>query len=201
MRGFLAIFEREIVERRLLAVAALALGLIPPMVPLLPGMPSASPAELRSGVALSLALVLSFVFALLLGGSVIVRDLVEHRLGFYFARPLTGGAIWAGKLAAAAVLAAGAGLLVLLPPPLLGGVPDPSGSWGATWVALSRPEIAAVWLGALLLIVAVSHAAGVIFRSRSPWLLVDLAALGVTAAIVWTCLKVLARDGAGIAGW
>ncbi len=201
MRGFLAVFEREIVERRLFAVAALALGLIPPMVPLLPGMPAASPAELRSGVALGLALVLTFVFALLLGGSVIVRDLAERRLGFYFARPLAGGAIWAGKLAAAVALAAGAGLLVLLPTSLLGGVPDPSGSWGTTWVALSRPEIAAVWLGALLLIVAISHAAGVIFRSRSPWLLVDLAALGVTAAIVWTCLKVLARDGAGIAGW
>ncbi|HYX24354.1 MAG TPA: hypothetical protein VFC23_09405 [Thermoanaerobaculia bacterium] len=201
MRGFLAVFEREIVERRLLAVAALALGLVPPMVPLLPGMPATSPAELRSGVALGLALVLSFVFALLLGGSVIVRDLAERRLGFYFARPLAGGAIWAGKLAAAAALAAGAGLLVLLPTSLLGGIPDPSGSWGVTWVALSRPEIAAVWLGALLLIVAVSHAAGVIFRSRSPWLLIDLAALGVTAAIVWTCLKVLARDGAGIAGW
>ncbi|HEX3556789.1 MAG TPA: hypothetical protein VIA62_26500 [Thermoanaerobaculia bacterium] len=201
MRGFLAVFEREIVERRLLAVAALALGLIPPLVPLLPGMPAVAPAELRNGVALSLALVLSFVFALLLGGSVVVRDIAERRLGFYFARPLPGGAIWAGKLAAAAALAAGAGLLVLLPTSLLGGIPDPSGSWGTTWVAFSRPEIAAVWLGALLLAVAVSHAAGVILRSRSPWLLVDLVALGATATVVWTCLKVLARDGAGIAGW
>ena len=185
----------------MLAAAALALGLVPLVMPLLPGMPAAPPAETRNGVALSLALILSFVLALLLGGSVIARDLAERRLGFYFARPLPGGAIWAGKLAAAAALAAGAGLLVLLPTSLVGGVPDPSGSWGTGWMALSRPEIAAAWLGALVLVVAISHAAGVIFRSRSPWLLLDLAALGVTAATVWTCLKVLARDGANIAGW
>jgi hypothetical protein len=201
LRGFAAVFEREIVERRLLPLAALVLGLVPLAAPLLPGMPSSPPALVRSGVALGLALIVSIVLAVLLGGSVIARDLGERRLGFYFARPLSGGAIWAGKLAAAAVLAAGAGALVLLPVSLLGDVPDPSGYWGSFMTggaSLGRPGLAAVWLGVILLAVFLSNAAGVILRSRSPWLLLDVAALGMTAAVTWTCLKILTRDGAGL---
>ena len=87
---------------------------------------------MRSGVALGLALIVSLVLAMALGGSVIARDLGERRLGFYFARPISGGAIWAGKLAAAAVLAVGAGVLVLLPASLFSGLPDPTGYWGST---------------------------------------------------------------------
>ncbi|HEX4965974.1 MAG TPA: hypothetical protein VF173_34510 [Thermoanaerobaculia bacterium] len=202
MRGFLAVFEREIVERRLLFVVALVLGLVPLAMPLFPGLPAASPTELRNGTAMSLALVLSFVLAVLLGGTVIARDLVERRFGFYFSRPLPGAAIWGGKLAAAAVLAAGAGILVLLPTSLLGSVPDPSGAWGATFgVVLSRSELFAAWLGVLGLVLAASHAASVILRSRSPWLLLDVMALGVTATIAWACFGALARHGAGVVAW
>jgi hypothetical protein len=204
MRGFVAVFEREIVERRLLPLAALALGLVPLAAPLLPGLPAASPAEVRSGVALGLALIVSFVLALFLGGSVIARDLGERRLGFYFARPISGGAIWAGKLAAAAVLAAGAGALVLLPVLLIGDAPDPSGYWGSVMTGgalLGMPGLATAWLGVILMVVVAANAAGVILRSRSPWLLLDLAALSVTMAIVWTCLEILTRAGAGLTTW
>ncbi len=48
MRGFVAVFEREIVERRLLPLAALVLGLVPLAAPLLPGLPSSSPAVIRA---------------------------------------------------------------------------------------------------------------------------------------------------------
>lgn len=204
MRGFVAVFEREIVERRLLPLAALALGLVPLAAPLLPGLPAASPVEVRSGVALGLALIVSLVLAVLLGGSVIARDLGERRLGFYFARPLSGGAIWAGKLAAAVALSAGSALLVIVPASLLGGVPDPSGFWGSmltSGMTLGMTGLVMIWLGALVLVVLVSHAGGVILRSRSPWLLLDLAALGVVATVAWTCLDALARDGAGITAW
>jgi hypothetical protein len=201
MRGFVAVFEREIVERRLLPLSALVLGLVPLAAPLLPGMPPSPPALVRSSVALGLALIVSIVLAVLLGGSIVARDLGERRLGFYFARPLSGGAIWSGKMAAAAVLAAGAGALVLLPVSLIGDVPDPSGYWGSFLTGgalLGRPGLAAVWLGVILLAVLASHTAGVIFRSRSPWLLLDLAALSVTMAIISLCLEILTRDGAGL---
>jgi hypothetical protein len=204
MRGFVAVFEREIVERRLLPLAALVLGLVPLAAPLLPGLPYSPPAVIRSGVALGLALIVSFVLALFLGGSVIARDLGERRLGFYFARPISGGAIWAGKLAAAAVLATGAGALVLLPALLIGDVPDPSGYWGSAMTGgplLGTPGLAVAWLGFIVLVIVGAHAAGVILRSRSPWLLLDLAALSVTVAIVWTCLEILTRAGAGLMSW
>src|SRR6478672_9959596 len=80
MRGFVAVFEREIVERRLLPLAALALGIVALAAPLLPGMPAAAPSEVRSGVALGLALIVRLVVAMALGGSVIARDLGERRL-------------------------------------------------------------------------------------------------------------------------
>jgi hypothetical protein len=199
MRGFLAVFEREIVERRLLLVAALVLGLVPLLAPLLPGMPPARPAELRSGTALGIALVLTLALALLLGGSVIVRDLAERRLGFYFARPLSGTAIWAGKLAAAAALTVGAGLLVLLPATLVGGPPDPSGYWGtSSGVFQSGFSLAVIWFGVLLLTLTAAHAVSVMVRSRSPWLLLDLAALGVTSSVAGICLLILVRKGAGL---
>lgn len=202
MRGFLAVFEREIVERRLLLVAALVLGLVPLLAPLLPGMPSARPSELRDGTALGLALVLSFALALLLGGSVIARDLAERRLGFYFARPLSGAALWAGKLAAAAALTVGAGLLVLLPTTLLNGFPDASGYWGtSSGVFRSGFDLAVIWLGILLLTISAAHAMSVMLRSRSPWLLLDLVALGVTVPVAGTCLLTLARNGAGVQIW
>ncbi len=133
----------------------------------------------------------------------IARDLGERRLGFYFARPISGGAIWAGKMAAAAVLAAGAGALVLLPVLLTGNAPDPSGYWGSVMTGgpLSMPWLALGWLGVILLALAAANAAGVILRSRSPWLLLDLAALSVTAATTWTCLEILTRAGAGLTTW
>ena len=129
----------------------------------------------------------------------IARDLAERRLGFYFARPLSGSAIWAGKLAAAAALTVGAGLLVLLPATLVGGPPDPSGYWGtSTGVFRSGFDLAVIWFGILLLTLSAAHAVSVMVRSRSPWLLLDLAALGVTSSVAGICLLILIRKGAGL---
>src|SRR6188768_3876078 len=103
MRGFLAVFEREILERRVLPVAALGFGLMAAVLPLVPGfrMGGFSPAEVRGSIALGLCLLLSTLTALFLGGSVLTSDLLERRMGFYFSRPLSGWALWSGKAAAA----------------------------------------------------------------------------------------------------
>ncbi|HWM94755.1 MAG TPA: hypothetical protein VN493_28640 [Thermoanaerobaculia bacterium] len=194
MKSFVTVLRRELSERWLIAVAAALLGLVPLAVPFLPLGSSRAP-DARSGTAVALALIVSYVLALVLGSSVLARDLAERRLGFYFSRPLPGWAIWAGKMAAAALLAFGSGLLVLLPSVLLGDRPDPSGywaNWGGNWgqwrqgFAWNDPDPGMLlWAGSVLALLLAANAAGVMVRSRSPWLLLDLLAVTVVAFLVW----------------
>jgi hypothetical protein len=182
-------------ERRLVAAAAVLLGLVPLAAPLLP-LGYRGP-DLRAGTALALALILSYLLAAVLGGSVIARDLGERRLGFYFSRPLSGWAIWGGKLLAALLLALGSGLLVLLPSVLLGDRLDPGGSWGQGLAWGSSLVLNAVlWAGSVAALLLLANAAAVMVRSRSPWLLLDLAAALVLGALVWVLVVELLLAGA-----
>lgn len=185
LTGLGAVLRRELAERWLLALAAAFLGLVPVVVPFLPLGFSQAP-DARAGTAIALALIVSYVLALVLGSTVVARDLAERRLGFYFSRPLAGWAIWAGKLAGAALLAFGSGVLVLVPSLLLGDRPDPSGYWGQ---GLSRGMdsglASALWLLTVLALLLAANAVGVMARSRSPWLLLDLLAGTVLAVLGW----------------
>ena len=174
MRSFAAVLRRELAERWLLALAAALLGLVPLAVPFLPLGISRAP-DARAGTAIGLAVIVSYVLALVLGSSVLARDLFERRLGFYFSRPLPGWAIWAGKLAGAALLALGSGILVLLPSLLAGDRPEPSGTWGLGQGVDSGPAFA-LWALTVLALLLAANAVGTMVRSRSPWLLLDLLA-------------------------
>lgn len=184
MRGFLAVLRREVAERWLIAVAALLLGLVPLLAPLLPLGSHRQGPDVRGGTALALALIVSYLLALVLGSTVLARDLAERRLAFYFSRPLPGWAIWAGKLGGAALLSLGAGLLVLLPSLLLGDRPDPGGLLdpGLSW---SLGLNLAIWTASVLVLLLLANALGVMIRSRSPWLLLDLAAAAATVVLAW----------------
>jgi hypothetical protein len=199
MKGMLAVLGRELTEWRLLFLVALVAGLIPLAVPWLPHPGGLEPAEMRDGTALGLSLIASAVLALVLGASVLARDLSERRLGFYFARPLSGAAIWAGKMLGAAILAVGTGVLVLLPTLLVGGNIAPAGRFGVSETAIDNlAACLQLVLGALLLLVT-AHAVSVMVRSRSPWLALDLAALAVVAAVLWSCRRVLRSETAYLA--
>jgi hypothetical protein len=179
----------------MLALLALGLGFLPLVLPWLPGVGREHPVEVRSALALALALGLGAATAILLGGSVISRDLAERRLGFYFARPLAGWEIWAGKLGAAVALTLGSALLVLLPTALLSGVPRPQ--------SLGVPVAVTPWLflglGILLVeLILLSHAGGVILRARSPWVALDVAAAAVFAILGWDACRRLLFAGAFI---
>jgi hypothetical protein len=186
MRGFLAVFEREVAERRLLAAAALILGLVPLAAPWLPGLGERGGPGVRNATALALALCFSFGLALILGSSVVARELADRRLSFYFSRPIGGWAIGAGKLAAAFALALGVAVLILLPAALVErrfDIPE----WVSPGGMLAGTKGSALlWLAGLLLLVLLSHAAGVALRSRSPWLVLDFAGLGLVAWLAWT---------------
>jgi len=177
MRGFVAVFEREIAERRLLFWTGLS-GLAPFLLPyVLPGS-HLEAADLRAAAALVLSGVVGAVLALGLGASVVARDLAERRLGFYFARPLSAWAIWAGKLGAALALCLGTGLLVLLPALLF----EPA----------VRGELAhGGWLqllygvGGIAVLVLAADVVSLLVRSRSPWLGVDVVAAFVVGLLGW----------------
>jgi hypothetical protein len=197
MRTFAIVLRRELAERWLLALAAALLGLIPLAVPFLPlGISQA--ADARSGTAIALAVIVSYVLALVLGSTVLARDLSERRLGFYFSRPLPGWAIWAGKLAGAALLAFGSGILVLLPALLLGDRPDPSGYWGpAGDSALSFT----LWAMTVLALLLIANAFSSMVRSRSPWLLLDLLAGTLLVGLVGVVTgRLLAAEAFGALG-
>ncbi|HEY2290280.1 MAG TPA: hypothetical protein VGM86_06200 [Thermoanaerobaculia bacterium] len=198
MRGFAAILRREVFERRLLGLLALALGLIAAVLPLVPGIrpDGISVADLQGGMALGLALLLTVLLAFFLGSSMIAGDLAERRLGFYFSRPLPGWAIWAGKLAAALGLILGGGILVLVPAALLGGNLNLDGIWGVgNVISVSGASLVVTWVAFLLLVLMATHAVSIIVRARSPWALLDLAALAVVAGLVWGTLRRLKLEG------
>ncbi len=185
MRAFLAVLWREMAERWLIAVAAAVLSLVPLAAPLLE-VPGYRGPDLRGGVALGLSLIVSLLLALMLGSSILARDLGERRLGFYFSRPLPGLAIWGGKLAAAFLLALGSGLLVGLPAVLLGDGVDLSGYWGTSFsLRLGLAANLGLWAAALALLVLLANAVSTMIRTRSPWLLLDLAAATLLAAFLW----------------
>ena len=197
MRGFFAVFAREVAERRLLLAASLLLGLVPLAAPWLPGLGQLGDPELRSATALALALCFSSGLALILGTTIIARDLAEGRLGFYFSRPLRGWAIWAGKLAAAAVLALGAGVLILLPAAMVERRLDLGGGWWDAHSALAGAATSIpLWIAWVLLLMLWGHAAGVVARSRSPWLLLDFVGLGLVVWLAWVALRRLDFAGA-----
>jgi hypothetical protein len=198
MRGLTAVLRHEIAERRLLLLASPMLGLLPLAAPLFSaGSGSAGAAagsELRDAEALFLALALSGLSALLLGASVLGADLASRRLAFFFSRPLSGVAVWAGKLGAAAICAWSAGLLALLPVLLI----DTAG--GGAGKLLRNPvlpaPLLALWFGALPLAVLTAHFGGVVLRTRSAWLVLDLAGAVTVSAIILETIRRLQYWGA-----
>ena len=121
MRGALLVATREIVERRSVLLAALVAGLLPFAAPLIPGIRSGEGAEARDAAALMIALAFGGGLSFLLGGTIVGRDLSERRLGFDFARPLSGGAIWAGRFLGAVGLPLLVAVVVVLPATVIGG--------------------------------------------------------------------------------
>jgi hypothetical protein len=197
MKGFLTVVEREVYERRLLGVVALVLGLAAVVLPALPGFRpgGVSVEDLRNSMALGFALLLTFLMAVFLGGSIISSDLAERRLGFYFARPLSGRVIWGGKIASALVLMFGAGLLVLAPAALVGGGFNLEGLWVEGLTNLSGPAVLQLTPVFLLFLFLAAHATSVIVRARSAWILLDILALGFVVGAIEVSTRRLTHAG------
>lgn len=108
------------------------------------------------------------VLSLVLGAAGIPADLGARRLGFYLTLPVSTGALLAGRLLGAWILALGCGALTLAPALLTGilGVREAAGLLGTAAVAAA-------------VLVLAGHLLGVIWRSRSAWVVLDLTVLAL----------------------
>jgi len=194
MRGLVTVGLREITERRSLLVAAAVASFVPLAVPFVPSLGRLGPADVRLAVATMMAVGIAVVLALFLGSTIVGRDLAENRMGFYFARPLSAAAIWWGKLGTAFLLVLICELIVLLPTALVSGR-------AREVLLLGWPELewaVLQWIGPLAVLL-VAHAAGVAWRARSAWLVLDAGAmLALAAAILWTARPFLQVQAIGV---
>ncbi len=189
MKTVVAVARRELLEHRILLPAALAAGLLPFAVTQVRGIHGLAAKEVQYFSAYLIAAAFAAGLALALGTSLVGRELSAHRLGFYFSRPVSGAALWAGKFAGGALLVLAAALLAIAPVWLVGG-------GGLSLPDLALPSLTAV-LAAALILLPVSHALGVAFRSRSPLLGLDLFATAAAVLIASTAARALTDEMAG----
>jgi hypothetical protein len=189
MRGVLAVASRELVERRNVFVAAAVAAAGPFLAPILSGKNGANAAELRAVAALTVAAALAAALAMGYGAAMVSGELKERRLGFFFARPLSGLAIWGGKLLAGVVMVWVAPAIVLLPTWLVTPGPGP-------WRSGDELLLLALMAAAAVALLALAHAAGVAIRARSPWLIVDVVMLVVCTLLVRSAALRLLDEGA-----
>ena len=186
MRRFAAVALREVAERRSVLVAAAAAAVLPFLVPLLPSVPGSDASTARAVTALVLACTFGVGGALLVGASVVGRELAERRLSFHFARPLSVPVVWGGKLLGGLALVLLAELVIYVPASLASGrFPGLVDRWDA-------PAMAALLLLAVPLFL-LAWVASVALRSRSPWLVVDFVLLAGLAAVVFLLVRTLAQ--------
>lgn len=166
MRGFLAVARREIVERRIVFLAAAAASLLPAamlLLRVLRGLPASGRGD---DFAYFIASLFAITLAPALGWTVIAREISNRRLGFFFSRPLSGLAIWAGKLVGAFAIVLGGVAIILVPGWLISGGPPPPAN-------PELPSLVEVLLAAFVLLL-ISHWISVAFRSRSALLMLDI---------------------------
>ncbi len=186
MRRFAAVALREIAERRFVLVAAAAAAVLPFLVPLLPSVPGSDAGTARAVTALVLACTFGTAGAVLVGASVVGRELAERRFSFQFARPLSAPVIWGGKLAGGLALVLLAELVVYLPASIA------SGRFPGLIDRFDAPAMAALLLVAVPLFL-LAWVGSVAVRSRSPWLVVDFVLLTASAAAVFLLIRKLVR--------
>jgi hypothetical protein len=198
MRGTWTIARREIQSNRLALFGALILGFVAVALPYLPGISGGDRAEVRAAAALGIAIVYSVILVIGLGYASLGRDLAERRMGFWYSRPVTSAGIWAGKTLGGLATALCATLIVLLPASLTGiirAIFSGEAISGAIAEKISEklnfptPNlegwafIAALLIG-LVAVFALCQVLGVVLRSRSALLAVDVIAVLILAALV-----------------
>lgn len=167
MKGTLAVAAREIAERKLLFLGAFVAGLLPLGFPLLPAL-RGNTHDARSVAVLLLAATISVGFPLVFGATILVGDIAEKRLGFYFSRPLSAASIWAGKLLAALLISIGCATLAAAVFLLEG-----EDAFSFATGGLDSRALLVLTLPGVLLLFLLAHVVASMARLRSAWIVLD----------------------------
>lgn len=181
MNATLVIFTRELREKSRLFLACLVLAVVPFLATLLPSA-RGHRADVTAMVGGFLALCVGAGMAIVLGASVLVRELADRRMSFWFSKPVRPAALWFGKALAALATALVCFGIIAIPAWLSGG-----DAWRSYWLDDTSPlAVAALGIAVLFLL---AHALSTVTRSRSPLLILDfslaLVAAGALLLLVW----------------
>jgi hypothetical protein len=189
MRGTLTIAAREVRERTFVLVTALIPALTPFVVAIWPNR-GTNPREGIIVVGAVGAAGLTLGLAILLGASVVGRDLADRRLSFYFSKPVSASAIWFGKIAGAVATIAVCFAITFLPAFVVA-----HNQWQATW-GLPLPLVVSALFAIAISLIMISHAGSTIIRSRSPLVALDVALLAASGVVTWWLIRPLLANGA-----
>ena len=181
MKNLILVIKRELVERAMLMLGALAIGIIILIVPLFM---NARVREVWNMTSLFASIVFGLGIVAFAASSFVASDQRERRMSFYLGRPLSAPALWTGKMLAAGLLGLICALLVLLPVSLFG-------SGLVFWVTVGEGGPAAFLLAVAcaVFLIPVGHAAGVSLRARTAWLLADFVSLALFGLLTWAALR------------
>ena len=184
MKAFLAVARRDIEEKRFVFAAAVAASLVPFVVSLARGFHGPAAREAQQWTAAILATVFGVGIPVVLGASMIAKEIANRQIGFYFARPVPAITLWMAKLVTAFVMTSAVCFVIVLPSFLSSVI---SGAPTALSAELP-PSFPLLLLGASLVILVVLHAGAIAVRSRSVFLVIDLLAhLQRRRSSFWEC--------------
>jgi ABC-type transport system involved in multi-copper enzyme maturation permease subunit len=172
-----AVARREIGEKAFVLLAACVLAFVPFLATLIPGVRQYDAHQVIVTTAAFLSVGFALGLAVILGATVIGRDLSERRLSFYFARPISPASIWFGKMAASLAMVLVSFAVLFLP-----SIAVATRTWRKTW------NVDLLWFMTTVALIAIAlmfiaHALSTMIRSRSPFVLVDFVLFIITVAI------------------
>ena len=195
MKATMAVMAREVMARRELLLMAVAVAIMISMLPFLPNIETYEATDVRTVGSSVSALALGCVLALLLGATVFGNDLSEGRLGFFFSRPVSGLAVWWGRVLAVMALVWAVEVIVLAPALFSEGIRVFTSSDPFDWLTLLSYVIAP------LLLFLLAHAVSIMVRARTAWLFLDLVGCLAAGVVGWMTLRPFLWMGAETALW
>jgi len=178
-----AVARREIGEKAFVLIAACVLALVPFLATLIPGVRQFDAHQVIVTTAAFLSVGFAWGLAVILGATVVGRDLSERRLSFYFARPISPAAIWFGKMAASLVMVVVSFAILFVP-----AIAFAITAWRRSWNVDLRLFVGGVIVVSIALLFLM-HALSTMIRSRSAFVIADFAIL-IIAALIATAIVV-----------